>query len=458
MSKAPKIAIIGAGSAVFSLSLIRDLTSSEVLGGAEVALMDIDATRLQNVEGLARRYTDELGTDVRISATDNRREALAGADFVINSALVAGHDRLREGWSIAERHGYRFGGSLHVMHDEAFWINFYQLQLFDSIIEDVLDLCPKAWYLQIANPVFAGITRLGREYPDARIIGLCHGYGAAYGLANRLGVPSDELDFEIAGVNHHVWLTRATHGGEDLLPRVDAYEPRDTDQWNETPTEESEQYGPKAVDLCRCFGLFPIGDTPGASGGAWPWWYYANEAVERQWHQYPQAWWNWYFGYVDDQVALVQRMLTATQPLLELFPREPSGEPTVPVLEALAGGPSRTMILNVPNTGGGLERIPEDIAVELPCHVTSEGITTAASRQLPRALIAHILRDRVAPVELELEAFEKGSREYLRQLLLTDPWTRSRQQADDFLTDICSLPYHTDLAAHYGAGDMAGTK
>ena len=64
------------------------------------------------------------------------------------------------------------GGSLHVMHDEAFWINFYQFKLFDSVIEDVLEICPNAWYLQVDNPVLAGITYVGRKYPAAKIVGL----------------------------------------------------------------------------------------------------------------------------------------------------------------------------------------------------------------------------------------------------------------------------------------------
>ncbi|WP_371865774.1 hypothetical protein [Dictyobacter kobayashii] len=64
---------------------------------------------------------------------------------------------MRAGWDIARKHGYRFGGSLHIMHDEPFWNNFYQLQLFDSLMEDILAVCPDAWYVQSANPVMGGL-------------------------------------------------------------------------------------------------------------------------------------------------------------------------------------------------------------------------------------------------------------------------------------------------------------
>jgi alpha-galactosidase len=67
-----------------------------------------------------------LSFELYLEKTLDRRASLQGADFVINTALAAGHHRLREGWEIARRHGYNWGGSFHVMYDEAFWVNFYQ--------------------------------------------------------------------------------------------------------------------------------------------------------------------------------------------------------------------------------------------------------------------------------------------------------------------------------------------
>ena len=89
---------------------------------------------------------------------------------------MPGHGLLSSGWEIAQKHGYRFGGSLHVMHDEAFWINFPQLEFFDEVVRDVLEICPNAWYLQVANPVLAGITYLSKTYPELKLVGLCHGF------------------------------------------------------------------------------------------------------------------------------------------------------------------------------------------------------------------------------------------------------------------------------------------
>ena len=52
-------------------------------------------------------------------------------------------------------------------------------------------------------------------------------------------------------------------------------------------------------------------------------------------------------------------------------------------------------------------------------------------------------------MNLELEAYEQGSRELLVQLILMDPWSRSLEQARALLDDILALPYHERMCAHY---------
>ena len=95
------ITIIGAGSAVFSLSLIRDLCLTPNLAGSVVTMMDIDESRLESIELLCSRYASEMGADITTRRTVDRREALQGADFVVNTALVGNHAMLRKGWKIA---------------------------------------------------------------------------------------------------------------------------------------------------------------------------------------------------------------------------------------------------------------------------------------------------------------------------------------------------------------------
>src|SRR5690349_14938387 len=108
---AHKISIIGAGSAVFSLSMVRDICLTPSLHGSTISFMDVDQRRLDAIHALCRRYAEEVGIALELHKTTERRESLRGADVVINAALTAGHHQLRAGWEVARRHGYRWGGS-----------------------------------------------------------------------------------------------------------------------------------------------------------------------------------------------------------------------------------------------------------------------------------------------------------------------------------------------------------
>jgi len=444
-----KVVIIGAGSAVFSLNLIRDICLTPSLHGATLCLVDINKERLEAVYALYKRYSEEMKVPLKIIKTTDRREVLMDADFVINTALAAGHHRLREGWEIAKRHGYRFGGSLHIMHDEAFWINFYQFRLFDAIMEDILDLCPDAWYIQLANPVLAGITYLHRKYRYKKIVGLCHGFMGVYYVANVLGLDREHISFEAPGVNHFIWLTHFYYKGEDAYPILDDWiETKAKDYWKKC--KPSDSMGPKAIDLYRRFGLFPIGDTCTPGGGSWPSWYHVDSLTERRWKENPELWWKRYFAHLEERVKKIFDVaLNPRVKVTSVFPPMKSHEVIVPLIESIVCDIPRVLQVNIPNTGAYVPGVPRDFEVEIPALVSKRGIQGIATSGLPKRILAFLLRDRVAPVEVELEAYESGDRDLLLQLILMDPWTRSREQAEKLLNDILSLPYHEDMRKHY---------
>ena len=87
-----KLAIIGAGSAIFSSRLLIDLCLAAGLKGTDLALVDIDQHRLAVIERFARRLSDELGAGLRVTAGTVREPALDGASFVVNTAQVGGHE------------------------------------------------------------------------------------------------------------------------------------------------------------------------------------------------------------------------------------------------------------------------------------------------------------------------------------------------------------------------------
>ena len=445
-----KISIIGAGSAVFSLRLIRDLCRTPGLADSAVSIMDIDAGRLDDVHRLFTRYVREVGSRLRIEKTLDRRQSLRGADFVVNTAMVGGYDHWKEGWRIAQRLGYRFGGSLHVMHDEAFWVNSYQLQLMESIIQDFLDICPDAWLLLVANPVLAGVTFLTRKYRGAKVVGMCHGFEGVFDVARVLALDPEKISFEIPGVNHFVWMNRFAYEGRDAFPLLDRWVEQMSEGYFRT-CSPCDSMGPKAIDLYRHFGVFPVGDTGTPGGGSWGYWYHKDKKTERRWNEDPSGWFERYVA--DGRRTLVDIQSAARDPTIRVADAYPgtSGEPMVPLIEVIACNVERVVIVNIPNSGEFVEGVPADFEVEVPAIVNAKGIAGKKTKRLPEAVLSFLTRDRIAPVELELEAYRSGRRACMIDLLLMDPWTRSGEQAQKLFAEILELPFNGRMRKHFGA-------
>lgn len=448
-----KISVIGAGSAVFSLDLVRDLCNNEHFSGCTVSFMDIDEKRLETVYQLCSRYAKELGRDLKIETTTDRIASLTGADFVINTALRVNYKLWVKGWQIAEGLGYRYGGSLHIMHDEAFWINFYQFGLMESVYQDMLKVCPNAWYLLVANPVLAGITMMKRKYPNSKIIGLCHGYRGVYAIAEILGLDFGRVRYEVSGVNHLIWLTHFSYDGKDMLPVMDEFIKKDPDAfWNKCRMKHLT--GPKQVDLYRRFGVFPIGDTGHPGGGAWGYWYHSDEETDKYWRDFPEQWFKEAYFH-DNRERMEEMERIAHDPTARVTEHYPplqaavTNEPMVQVIEAIAFDVPNVLIVNIQNTGEYVPGIPRDFSVEVPALLSAAGVQALPCKPLPRSVIARILHDRVASVNQELEAYESGSYHLLLDMILMDPWTKSEKQARQLLDAILNLPEFTEMKAHY---------
>ena len=85
-----KIALIGAGSHVFSKNLITDIISYPELRDSTIALMDIAQEPLDLITAFAKKIVKQNGFNTKIESTTNRREALQGADYVIITIQVGG--------------------------------------------------------------------------------------------------------------------------------------------------------------------------------------------------------------------------------------------------------------------------------------------------------------------------------------------------------------------------------
>ena len=449
MARPIRIALIGAGSAHFSMTFVRDLCASPRLGDVTLALMDVNPDRLRAVETLANRYAGETGAPLRVVATTDRAEVLTGAQFVVNTALACNYTKMTEGFDVARRHGFDFPGSYHILYDEAFFVNFYQFRLFEELAVDMERFCPNAWLLQVANPIISGITLLGRRFPRLRAIGICHGYAAFYQIVEKMGFArSDVADFAMSGVNHFLWLQRATVAGQDFLPLLGRWladhadEVRDDDFiWRVTSAARS--------DFFFRHGVVPVGDTMHWTGAEW--WYRADAAQRERYHEKdPAAGWQYLTDWARGQAEQFEAW--AADPhvrITEAFPPKASDELMVPLIESLVLDTPRTFVINVMNRGAFVPGLPEDFQVEAPVRVSGSGLQPQPQPPLPRPILAHILRDRVAPVEMELAAYAEGRRDFLEELILMDKYATSQAQARAFLEDILALPWNDAMAAHY---------
>ncbi len=190
-----KIAIIGAGSSVFSSRVVMDLALTPGLRSCSVALMDVDEHRLDVIHRLAVRASNELGADLNITKTLERAEALEGADFVINTALNGGHDWHEAQRNLFEKHGYyRGAGSVD---GDASLAGMGNMLLMLDIARSVERICPDAWMIQSSNPVFEGCTLVARE-TGVKIVGLCHGHYGYRGVANVLGLSLEHVSVRVS--------------------------------------------------------------------------------------------------------------------------------------------------------------------------------------------------------------------------------------------------------------------
>jgi len=462
---AVNISIIGAGSAVFSLRLVSDLCKTVGLHGSKITLMDIDEGRLDAVQILASKFAEEMETSLQFSRTVELEEAIEGSDFVINSALVGGHAFLERVRSIGEKHGYYRGidtQEFNMVSDYYTLTNWNQLSYFLEIAGMMEKHAPNAWLLQAANPVFEGTTLI-RRHSKIKMIGFCHGHYDVLEVAETLGVHKAELDWQVAGVNHGIWLNRFRRNGEDLYPLFEEYASRYESKNFKPSNPFNVQMSPVALDMYSFYGLVPIGDTVRNSG----WKYHYDQKTLERWYGSPwgspdsEPGWKWYreqLGEVTGATlalakaieqfpdASLEKLITkGSKGLSSDFTREAdqlydkdsvSGEQHIPFIDAIVNGNSARLVVNTLNEGV-IEDIDDDVAVEVPAIVGRDGIRVEKiDPALPERVVQWYLKPRILRMEWALEAFEEKNPDLIVEILLKDPRTKSSEQAREVVQEI----------------------
>ncbi len=459
-----KISFIGAGSVRYTLKLVGDLAKTKELFGTRVSFMDIDERRLDAVYNLAKRYADEVGGILEFEKTIDMSRALDGADFVVNTALARAEGH-QDGYvqyeitrDVSQRHGYYRGvdsQEFNMVSDYYTFSNYNQLKLSLDIAKAVEKICPDAWLIQTANPVFE-ITQLVKRQTNAKIVGFCHGVQGVYDVFKALELEPSEVDWQVAGVNHGIWLNRFLYKGKDAYPILDKWIEEKSDTWEPKDPWDS-QMSPAAVDMYRFYGNFPIGDT--VRNGSWK--YHYNLETKKRWFGK--------FGGIDNEIerpkfyevlrqVRVKIIEVSKDPSIRLtqnwpdeFPKEKlSGEQQIPFINAIANGKKARLFLNVLNNGA-IRGIPDNVVVEIPVVVDDRGIhPEKIEPDLSERIKKMYLLPRIIRMEMALEAFTTGDRKVLEEVLIRDQRTSSYKQVKEVWDEILSLPFNEEMKKHYG--------
>jgi alpha-galactosidase len=415
----PKIAFIGAGSTVFTRNLIGDVVRFPALADTTTfSLMDIDPERLETSEIVARHLVESADARATVEATLDRRAALDGADYVVTSFQVGGlHPATVVDFEVPRRYGLRqtiadtlgVGGIMRGLRT---------VPVLLDVCRGMEELCPDALLLQYVNPM-AMLCWAVAEAASIRTVGLCHSVQhTASELAGDLGLPTEELDYHVAGINHVAFFLRLERGGEDLYPALH----RIVDE-GKVPDDNRVRY-----EVLRHFGHF-VTESSEHFAEYVPWFIKAHrpELIER--FNIP----------LDEYLRRSERQIAEWDGLRARLEEgspmgvERSAEYGADIVNACETGEPFTFNGNVPNTIGGrtlIENLPPDCCVEVPCVASERGIEPQPVGALPRHLAA-LMQTNVNVQGLTVDAALWRRREPVYHAAMLDPHTAGELPLDE---------------------------
>ncbi len=413
-ARPPKIVVIGAASSSFS-GLLADLVGSDKLDGAELALVDIDQAGVEIMAALGRRMAAEWGRKTKVTGTPDRREALAGADFVLTTIAVGGVKTWRQDEEIPAKHGY-YGHSVDTVGPGGLFRGLRLIPPLIDICRDVEQLCPDAWVINYSNPM-AGICRAVKKATGVKIVGLCTAGFLPKQVARFLEIEPERVEVISAGLNHWVWALKILVDGEDFTEQFKA----------KMRAEHTGKYYGSSVELMEIFGCWPM---PGANHVAefFPYFYGPDDDGREEEGRY-----SFRSGHDFDERLEMERKLRSDlkaqsqgkQPLGHK-PAEAAGEAVRMLLSMWYNG--RTLhYANIPNESL-VSNLPEHAIVEVPAIADANGIRGLKVGPLPEAVVG-LVAARCAYYELLADAALQKSRKLALQCLVADPLTNSLPRA-----------------------------
>ncbi len=366
-------AFIGAGSSVFTMRLVGDILSEDFIEGGELRLVDIDAAALAEVRAAVEKLVARSKKAFAVTAHEDFRPALPGADFVFFTYAVSGYAAWQRDIATSTRFGVNQSVGDTIGPGAAIRI-LRSIPLALQIAHEMERACPDAYIINYTNPEGAQCLAI-QKYSRIKSFGLCHGTpDTAEALATKVfGVDPGRFAYEAAGVNHLTWFTRMEIDGEDVYPLLQQ-------RLTETGYGAFEQI---SQDLYRVFGLYP------APGDRHVGEFFSTFLREGVMARRELIWKNCDFSVLDGWRAEGRRrledVLLRDTGYEHFF--EGSGETATHFIRALATGSVASEMVNVQNRGY-IENVSDGIIVEVPTFVNRMGLKPQHVGRLPDGIAA----------------------------------------------------------------------
>ena len=432
-----KVTFMGAGSTVFAKNVLGDCMCTPALHGLDIALYDIDPIRLEESQKMLEAINRNCGAEATIRSylgVENRREALRGADFVVNAIQVGLYDPCTiTDFEIPKKFGLRqtiadtlgIGGIFRALRTIPVMLDF---------AEDMQAVCPNAWFLNYTNPM-AMLTGAMLRETSVKTVGLCHSVQVcAESLFKSIGMENDpDIQTKIAGINHMAWLLEITKDGKDLYPEIKAKAAALTEKHDNMVR----------LEIMKRFG------------------YYVTESSEHNAEYMPFFIKDKYPELIDrfniplDEyprrcIKQIEDWKTRSKLLTEdpNLSHERTREYASYIMEAMVTDKPYKIGGNVMNHGL-ITNLPRNAVVEVPCLVDRSGVTPTIIGDLPEQLAA-LNRTNINVQLLTIEAAMTRKKDAIYQAALLDPHTSSELSIDDTIA-LCDalIEAHTGWLPEY---------
>ena len=416
-----KITLIGAGSTIFAQRLIGDiLLTPELAKDTQIALHDIDEDRLRTSEIVTRRITEKLGLKTLVFSSTDRREVLAGSDYVIFMMQVGGYKPSTViDFEIPKKYGLRqtiadtlgVGGIMRALRT---------IPVIRDILRDMEEVCPHAIILNYVNPMAMLCMAINQISPGMKMVGLCHSVqGTAEQLANDLNENIEDVDYFCAGINHMSFYLRfeKKQNGikQDLYPRL-----REIAEQGSMPKDNLVRY-----EMLKRLGFFVTESSEHFSEYT-PWFIKRDRPDLIEKFNIPL---DEYITRCEKQISEWDEQRVSLENKNQSIEVCQSHEYAASIINGLENGKEVTINGNVSNEGL-IDNLPGNISVEVPCLINTNGIQPVRVGALPTHLAA-LMMTNINVQQLTVEASLSGKKEHVYHAAMLDPHTAAELSVDE---------------------------